>query len=201
MKKIIILCSLCAAICCLCTQCKNPSNQEPDKKIEQTVLDFYDYKNGTYWVYQDTFGTIDSTWVSDYTNSLTCDGSSTKAICVENIRYFINSSRTTDRIAADVYPNFNKNYTGCMFLIVNASGTSQYGWYLGYENNIFSNQGEIVEHFDTFTVNGETFNDVYFMKSSIYTDARILMIAKNKGILMKGRLDNASMLIRYNIVR
>jgi hypothetical protein len=202
MKKLIYTITLFVITLFVCNQCKNPSSQEPDKKIEQAVLDFYDYKNGTYWVYQDTFGNIDSTWVSEYTNSQACEGPEKNAICVQNIRYYISSNRTTDRIRADIYPSFTENSTGCGWYMENSVGTGLgWGWNLTYEDNTFSSSRNIVERFETYTVNGEVFNDAYKMKTSIYDDADLLIIAKNKGIITKGSVKFPSKLIRYNIVR
>lgn len=201
MKNILYTLTLCVSILFVCNQCNDPSDVTFDKLIEQEVLDFYDYKNGTYWVYQDTFGNIDSTWVSDYKVYQSQSGRK-GGTTVQKIVYYINSNRTTDRIKADIAPAFTENITGCQWTMVNAQGTSQgWGWTLTYGNNTFYSSKNIVEHYDSYTVNGEVFNDVYLMKTSIYEDADLLIIAKNKGIITKGSVKFPSKLIRYNIVR
>lgn len=207
MKRILntnqlVVCSCIIFLTVFLVNCAGPYKVK-QRLIEEKVLDFYEFGNGTYWVYQDSLGNIDSNWVSDHTNTVEKLAISRGAIEAENIKYIINSTITTDILVANIKPDYNNNFTSCIYTEMNSVGTGRYDWILNFSNDNFFSNDKIVEHYDTYSLDGVIYTDVYLLKSSNSTSAEVVVIAKNIGIIRK-KIDNELhdyKLIRYHIVK
>lgn len=191
---------------------KNDAGPNVSDEEYKTIKEYVYFNPGSYWIYQDSHGNIDSMFTYESGEGLdTASGyryfTSRMHSSYDNYDYriFYNSGWTTfhpTRHKVFMNKSGPGDYVGEIILLKYpfVQGNILY-WY--NENDITSE-----EYYPTYMINGSNFNSVIKMHetrdvTNDYFQSTNYYIAKNVGIIQEELIDSSNVwkLIRYNIVQ
>ncbi|NQW42045.1 MAG: hypothetical protein HQ463_01250 [Bacteroidetes bacterium] len=184
-------------------------------KFPQDALDRFYFKNGTYWVYQDSAtGNIDSAWVRNARLETHTPNGYGGDICYDYRYYRLVTDYYKDSFLVWIIPNNVSDKiqdTASMYfditynlLKTNKSNTYyRFNSYFNYYDSTNQHSGKI-QILKQVTLNNKTYNNclLLYYPNSIEDIYKYAYYAKNIG-LVKYQLKNGSVwkLIRYNIIQ
>ena len=198
-----------------CTKSDPNSNTEncitkKTDSLDGSVLSYFgDFKRGTYWVYYDSIGEKDSSYVGDYMKNgggtydscISIDGNVTVGQRPSNEQIFIDINSSN---ISDLSENITCSNTGLANLGFNGNGPG--GPYIDFSlsesRGVYSsdNPSGVLSTYDSLVLGGILFKNVIEVNESAKPTSYILYFAKNLGMVAKTINNKTYILKRYNIV-